>query len=148
MSKRGFGLVLLIFRDRGSRGLLKAYCQADLFLACRHTKTASIKAWAEASTLLQQQRGLTLFRCRLVAFHRWTRADEMPVAVEVVHPVDGAPIFVAQQSFDREARQCACIRAIPVFIGEIENGMRCILEDIVFANAPHTVFDLTDENWD
>src|SRR6516162_1515193 len=132
MSKREFGPVLLIFRDRGSRGSLKAYCQADLFLACRHTKTASIKAWAEASTLLQQQ-ALTLFRCRLVVFHRWTRADQMPVAVGVVHPIDGAPIFVAQQPFDRKARQRARIRAIPVFIGEIENGMRCILEDIVFA---------------
>src|SRR5215468_6021079 len=96
MSKRGFGLVLLIFRGRDSRGLVKAYSQVDLFLACRHTKTASTKAWAEASTLLQQQRGLTLFRCRLVVFHRWTGADEMPVAVEVVDPVDGAPIFVAQ----------------------------------------------------
>src|SRR6266404_5184183 len=132
MSTREFGPVLLIFRDRGSRGLLRAYCQADFFLACRHTKTASIKAWAEASTLVQQQ-ALTLFRCRLVAFHRWARADEMPVAVEVVHPVDGAPIFVAQQPLDREARQCACIRALPVFIAEIETGMRCILEDIVFA---------------
>src|SRR6266481_1384583 len=133
MSTREFGPRLLIFRDRGSRGLLKAYCQADLFLACRHTKIAWIKAWAEASTLVQQQRALTLFRCRLVAFHRWARADEMPVTVEVVHPVDGAPIFIAQQSFDREARQCACIRAIPVFIGKIEDGMGCILEDIVFA---------------
>jgi len=46
MSTREFGPVLLIFRDRGSRGLLKAYCQADLFLAYRHTKTVSIKAWA------------------------------------------------------------------------------------------------------
>src|SRR5260221_13964392 len=105
MSKRGFGLVLLIFRGRGSRGLLKAYCQADLFLTCRHTKTASIKAWAEASTLLQQQRGLTLFRCRLVTFHRWTRADEMPVVVEVVLPVAGAPIFVGEKAFGRGARQ-------------------------------------------
>src|ERR1700756_4893661 len=133
MSKREFGPGLLIFRDRGSRGLLKAYCQADLFLACRHTQIASIKAWAEASTLLQEQRGLTLLRCRLVAFHRWTRADEMPVAVEVIHPADGAPIFVAQQSFDREARQCTGIRAIPIFVGERENGMRRIFEDVVFA---------------
>src|SRR5262249_61960721 len=51
MAKRGFGLVLLIFRGRDTRGLVKAYCQADLFLACRHTKTASIKAWAEVSSL-------------------------------------------------------------------------------------------------
>src|SRR5262249_37463805 len=76
---------------------------------------------------------LASFRCRLVAFHRWARADEMPVAVDVVHPVDGAPVFVAQQPFDREARQRACIRAIPVFISEIENGMWCVLEDVVFA---------------
>src|SRR5262245_53281918 len=97
MVKRGFGLVLLIFRGRDSRGLVKACCQADLFLACRHTKTASIKAWAEAdiSSRAAAFHRLASFRCRLVAFHRWARADEMAVAVGVVHPVAGAPIFVA-----------------------------------------------------
>src|SRR5262249_17539893 len=135
MAKRGFGLVLLIFRGRGSRGLVKACCQADLFLACRHTKTASIRAGAKAdiSSRAASLHQLASFRCRLVAFHRWARADEMPVAVGVVYPVAGAPILVAQERFDREARERACIRAIPVFIREIENGVRCVLENVVFA---------------
>src|SRR5262249_19241303 len=124
-------------------GLVKACGEVDLFLACRHTKTAWIKAWAEVSSLRRASQmfllgrhslhRLTSFRCRLVAFHRWARADEMPVAVGVVYPVAGAPILVAQERFDREARERACIRAIPVFIREIENGVRCVLENVVFA---------------
>src|SRR6516165_11871321 len=135
MAKQGFGLAPLRFQGKGSRGLVKAYSQADLFLACRHMKTAWIKAWAEAdiSSRTASLHRLTSFRCRLVAFHRWARADEMAVAVGVVHPVAGAPILVAQERFDREARQRACIRAIPVFIGEIENGVGSVLENIVFA---------------
>src|SRR6266446_8924956 len=57
MANRGFGLALLIFRGRDSRGLVKACCQGDLFLACRHTKTAWIKAWAEVSDFLLRQQG-------------------------------------------------------------------------------------------
>src|SRR5262249_60679921 len=57
MAKRTFGLALLICRGRDSRGLVKACCQVDLFLACRHTRTAWIKVWAEVSDFLPRQQG-------------------------------------------------------------------------------------------
>jgi hypothetical protein len=47
MARPGFGLALLMFRGKDSRGSANVSSQADLFLACRHTRPAWIKAWAQ-----------------------------------------------------------------------------------------------------
>src|SRR5919201_2045036 len=77
-------------------------------------------------------RHLTSFRRRLVRFHRWTRTDEMAVAVEIIHPVHRRPILVAQQRLHRKTGERARIVPIPGFIDEIGNGVGSVLEHVVF----------------
>src|SRR5436190_740710 len=72
------------------------------------------------------------FRRRLVGFHRWTRTDEMAVAVEIIYPVHRRPILVAQQRLHRKTGERARIGPIPGFIDKIGNGVRRVLEHVVF----------------
>src|SRR5262245_45063880 len=68
----------------------------------------------------------------LGTFERWLHAgaDQVAVAVGVVDAVDRGPILVAVES-GRIAAESARIRPLPLVVGEIERGMRRVLERIV-----------------
>src|SRR5262245_31740237 len=105
MARPGFGLAPQRFRGKGSRGSANVSYRADLFLACRHTKTAWIKAWAELSNLLLQRQGHDNVRFRATASPMFAPRLAL-VSAHIIPPPTGNFPSVRTNRRDGGHRRC------------------------------------------
>src|SRR5206468_6724515 len=80
---------------------------------------------------------------RLERLNRWTAAEQVPVAVDVVDARDRGPELVLARPGSRERRLIAGVRPAPFVGRDGARGVGCALEDVVLAVGP-AVFHGTD----